>query len=295
MADSSTNLDPLSVLHALGLSDIRSITRVIGGADTAIWRVERGAAAYALRVFRPEQEPTRDREVVAMETAGAAGIPVPSVHARGSWNGRPVLLLSWCAGRPILDQLRARPWQAIPYGRLFGRMQAAIHGVPAPRALVEGAHSWLDWLPPDDVGLRERLQRPDVRRDALLHLDYHPLNVMAEGGRITGVLDWTNTRAGDPRADFARTRTILRLDMGRPGRSRVANAALEPLWRAFEWGWWQGYRDAAPVIDDLAPFYAAAGAIMQRDLGDRYMPGQLAPVRKWTIRWKRRSGLTEPT
>src|SRR5438132_39917 len=42
---------------------------------------------------------------------------------------------------------------------------------------------------------------------ALLHLDYHLLNVMTDRSRVTGVLDWTNARAGDPRADLARTFT----------------------------------------------------------------------------------------
>lgn len=294
MPDSSHGLDALPILRALDLRDVGSVAPVSGGADMAIWRIERGNATYALRVFRPEQAMACSREVAAMEAAGAAGIPVPHVQAHGHWNDRPALLLAWRPGRPLFHQLLAHPWQAGSLGRTFGRMQAAIHAVPAPPALLQDRRSWVDELPPSQVTLRERLQNPDIRRDALLHLDYHPLNVLVEDGRITGVLDWTNTRAGDPRIDLARTKTILHLDMGRPRRHWLANAALEPLWRAFEWGWWQGYREVARSGDNLALFYAAAGALMEQDLGQRYAPQQLAHVRRWTRWWQNRASARPP-
>lgn len=48
-------LDPQAILVALGLPDAAVRERVQGGRDTALWRVERAGAEYALRVFRPEQ------------------------------------------------------------------------------------------------------------------------------------------------------------------------------------------------------------------------------------------------
>jgi aminoglycoside phosphotransferase (APT) family kinase protein len=153
--------------------------------------------------------------------------------------------------------------------------------------------SWIDRIGTQEAALRARLQSPEPKRAVLLHLDYHPLNVLTDGKRITGVLDWANTCAGDPRIDLARTRTILRLDMGRPGRPGALSAPLEPLWLAFERAWWEGYRAAAGSAEDMALFYAAAGALMERDLAHRYTPRQLSGVQRWTRRWKERAGVSD--
>ena len=40
-------------------------------------------------------------------------------------------------------------------------------------------------------------------------MDYHPLNVMVHGVRVTGVIDWVNTDVGDRHLDAAMTAVIL--------------------------------------------------------------------------------------
>lgn len=252
----------------------------------------RDGAHYALRLFRAGQEDRCEREVAAMEAAAAGGVPVPEVHAQGVWQGRPVLLLSWLPGRPLLHHLLRQPWRARAYGSAFGEMQATIHALPAPDTLMESSTSWIDRITAGEDVLRARLHGIEPLRNALLHLDYHPLNVLADGKRITGVLDWANTHPGDPRIDVARTRTILRLDMGRPGRTAVLNAPLEPLWLAFEWGWWEGYRAVGGTPEDMPLYYAAGGAFMARDLAHRYTSHQLAGVEQWTRRWKEKAGIS---
>jgi aminoglycoside phosphotransferase (APT) family kinase protein len=65
-------------------------------------------------------------------------------------------------------------------------------------------------------GLREALnlvseRAPRFRHspDSLVHMDYHPLNVMVQGVRLTGVIDWVNTDVGDRHLDAAMTAVIL--------------------------------------------------------------------------------------
>jgi aminoglycoside phosphotransferase (APT) family kinase protein len=132
---------------------------------------------------------------------------------------------------------------------------------------------------------------------ALLHLDYHPLNVLVSGRQVTGVLDWANAAAGDPRLDVARTATILRLTPTPPGESL---GLTKPIRRTFARGWRHGYQQAGGHLDDLPVFFAAAGAIMERDLAPKVgRPGipleerHLVAMRAWTARWKRRAGLTD--
>ena len=95
---------------------------------------------------------------------------------------------------------------------------------------------------------------------------------------MSAVLDWTNAHAGDPRADFARTVTILRLS---PPLGGLAERSMRMV---LELGWRYGY-GATHTRADIAPFYAWAGAAMQHDLAGRFSAAELAHVRRWTDEW----------
>jgi aminoglycoside phosphotransferase (APT) family kinase protein len=122
---------------------------------------------------------------------------------------------------------------------------------------------------------------------ALLHLDYHPSNVLTDGKQITGIVDWTNAHAGDSRADVARTVSILHLD------PTARTSLLQRLGlRIFELAWRIGYQHAGGHLQEMSLFYAWAEAVLQRDLADRYQhaPQELAPARHWTTTWMARAG-----
>lgn len=283
-----TGLQPLEILHALGIDDATTITPLQGGYDMAMWKVEYQDQTYALRVFRVGAHEDCAHERVVMQAAHAAGLPVPEVHVAGVWQDHPALLITWMRGRMVTDELRTRPWRIWRLGLAFGRMQAAIHAIPAPDLLLQQPDAWLDWGKEVGPVLQERLRRL-ASKPTLLHLDYHPNNVLTDGKRITAVLDWTNALAGDPRADAARTVSILRVDP----------LARKPLiqWlalRVFEWAWRVGYQRAGGHLPDMAPFYAWAGTVMLRDQAYRYKDRlhELAPARRWTAKWKARGETT---
>jgi hypothetical protein len=100
------------------------------------------------------------------------------------------------------------------------------------------------------------------------------------------VLDWINARAGDPRADVARSATILRLDDCRPD---LRNLPVCAVLRLFERGWRAGYTCVTGWPADLAPFYAWAGAVMEHDLAHKRPPEFFDRVRAWTRHWQTRA------
>lgn len=290
----AAQLDPFVILAALGVSDAGRATPVAGGADTAIWRVERGTDVFALRVFRPEQARGCHREAAAM-AAVAGRVPVPRVVAAGAWQDRPALLLSWCAGETLASALRRQPWRLWVLGRRWGRMLARVHTVTAPDRVRAHPVDWIGWAGPEGEALRPRLEQANLRTDRLLHLDYHPLNVLVADGRVSAVLDWANTQAGDPRADVARAVAILRVSPRPPGMSLARfELVLVPVLEA---AFLYGYQQVAGPLDDLAPFHAWAGAFLVRDLAPRAdLPGgwlrdaDLDPARRWAAHWARRAG-----
>ena len=282
------DLDPHAILAALGLTGAAEATPISGGADTAIWRVAHGRQLYALRVFRAEQAEICRREIAAMRAALEGGLPVPGIQAAGSWRDRPALLLSWCAGEPLIRALQRRPGRVWNLGVQFGRMQAAIHAIaPAPAPELPPG-SWIAWAGTDETALQTRLHAVAAGAAQLLHLDYHPLNVMTDGRRMTAVLDWANARVGDPRADVARSYSILAIEPSWPRGLQIA-VFRQLLARA----WRRGYEQAAGPLGDMALFHAWAGAVMLRDIAPRAARSglRLDRVRRWTIEWKRRAGI----
>ena len=131
--------------------------------------------------------------------------------------------------------------------------------------------------------------------DVLLHLDFHPMNVLVADGRVSAVLDWANAGIGDPRADLARTASILRFAPLAPGMPRPLESMVR---RAFIAGWRRGYREVAGPASGMAPFYAWAGAVMIRDLTPRLgrpdLPWLDLPylerVRQWADGWREQAG-----
>lgn len=306
--------DPSAVLAALGLPPGAAAERATGGFDTVVWRIEQRGRCYALRLLRPGQDKRCRREASILEAAAAHGLPVPRVHAHGWYGDRPALLLDWLTGRTMLAELRARPERALVLGRLFGAMQATIHAVPAPRGL--DVDPWRAAAGP----LGDQLPFPPLLGGALLHLDYHPLNVLTDGEAVTGVIDWANARAGDPRADLARTMTILQLAL--PGHADLVPPHVLAVLPLFDLGWRRRYarvlgrlhsdllgaamdgpgasagpRCGGPVPTlagdrpaELAPFFAWAGAAMESELAGRRGPEFLRRVQAWTDRWALRAG-----
>ncbi|HUZ03373.1 MAG TPA: aminoglycoside phosphotransferase family protein [Thermomicrobiaceae bacterium] len=295
MTDGSARPEVAQILARLGLPAPSRVTPLGGGWDTTMWRVEHDGLLSALRLFRAEQQRTFAREVRAMQLAGAGGIPTPEVRAQGAWDGRPVVLLSWCHGQPLARALLRQPRRSWRLGELFGEMQARIHGIQLDEGAMPGGLDWRAWAGAGEDALRARLDETGPRADALLHLDYHPLNVLVDRHGITGVLDWANAAAGEPRADVARTLSILRFMAAFPFMARGQGLArLAP----FVAGWRRGYGAVAGPLADLPPYRAWAAAVMVHDLAPRAgRPGfwftarDLANLERRADDWKHRAGV----
>ena len=292
-------LDPRAVLSSLGFLEVEALEPVLGGWETSLWRFATpDGRLHALRIYpSPEHAAAARREEAALHACAAAGVPVPAVEASGQWEGRPALVLSWCPGTTCLAAMVRRPWSIWRLGLIFGRQQARIHSLAPPAALLEGApDNWLAWVANDHPDVHACVQRMRPSTGSLIHLDYHPLNVLTDGRHITGVVDWPHAVAGDPRADLARTATLVMAAPPPPGPARLIARAGR---RLFYLAWRRGYVSEAGPVGDLAPFMAWAAATLVHDLLEARSRPQswaededLVAARRWLERWKRRAGIT---
>src|SRR5690606_33061892 len=141
-------------------------------------------------------------ERYATQLAGHAGIPVPGIPHERAFERRPYLVTEWSPGVRQVAAIRYGPHLSPDLRHQLGRMQAELHAVCADSGL---RRNWIDWPVAAPARIRDRLMELALDQARLLHLDFHPENVLTDGHRITAVLDWTSVHAGDPRADLART------------------------------------------------------------------------------------------
>jgi aminoglycoside phosphotransferase (APT) family kinase protein len=151
---------------------------LIGAGRTAdVYAIGRGRVLRRNRAGGDVQA-----EAELMTYLGRAGYPVPEVYDAGGTD----LVMERLEGRDMLADLASRPWRARRYGRLLAQLHDRLHQIPAPGSLAAA------FGPGDKV----------------LHLDFHPGNVMLTS-RGPVVIDWTNVRSGAAGADVAMAYLIM--------------------------------------------------------------------------------------
>ena len=253
-------INPREALAGLGFADISEPRRVKGGWDTLLWRFGTpDGRNHSLRVFcLPGRNEIALRERLALETCATAGLAAPRIEKIGEIQELPAMVLSWCPGIPILAFMEKKPWTLWRLGRLFGRTQAKLHAVTPPDEFVTGApNDWVSRVTEEYADLAAHALSLGLSTSSLIHMDYHPLNVVSDGATVTGILDWSGAAAGDPRADLARTEITLLAAPVPPGPlSALFNLARSLILRA----WRSGYEEVAGPMPDFRPLRAWAGA-----------------------------------
>jgi aminoglycoside phosphotransferase (APT) family kinase protein len=287
----SSDIEPRRVLDAIGYGDASEPVAVAGGWETVLWRFATpDGGEHALRLYvLPRAEQTAWRERVAMETCAAAGLETPRIEAAGTYDGMPAIVQTWCPGDSLLARIEKKPWQMLRLGRHFGRLHARLHTIPAPAEFAAGApDDWLARVLPRHAHLAERLRSNGTASGTLVHLDYHPLNVIVDGAQAS-IIDWAYSAAGDVRADLALTAVALEIAPAPPSRLKPLLAITRKLatrsWRA-------GYRDVAGSMPDYRPFLGWACAFRYRVTdatlgrpGVWATPDDLATLQRHIDRW----------
>jgi aminoglycoside phosphotransferase (APT) family kinase protein len=181
-------------------------------AETLAWGENR-----VLRLLRdPAHAERLDRERIALEVAGRAGVPVPAVFGEQTMDGRPGLIMQRIDGPDLLTLVGQRPWLVGRVARILGETHAPIHAATLDEGLPT-VHEKIRQLVTDSDLVPDRFRRPALEGlealpagSSLCHWDFQPANVIdSSSGPV--VIDWTFAARGDAAADVARTLLILRI------------------------------------------------------------------------------------
>ena len=197
------------------LADERDVVVKVGPPpDARLLRYERGMIEAEAAYFR-------------MIRAAAPGVPVPEVlHLGDNW-----IVTELLPGRPIADMSDTGPVR-----EQLGAAVARLHRITGPHfgytgarptgadwptaygaiidALIADAAEWDVPLPPGLGALagRHAANLATVTRPALLHFDLWDGNVLASGGRLTGLVDGERYLWGDPLLDLVSPALFHRIE-----------------------------------------------------------------------------------
>lgn len=228
---------------------VTACERVTGGMDNFVWFVALAGdelpagwdVPLVLRI-RPTTDRLDDarRESAVQTWAEERGVATPVVLFQGGCEppfGLPVQVAVRVPGRPLIDVLGTRPWQAWRRVRELAGFHARLHELPtdgwpgsidglAPTRLARVRSEVAAFGDPALTRALERVERLDVSIGAdgrvACHGDFHPLNIVTDGVSDT-VVDWTDASLDDPMGDVARTHLLFHL---------AAIAASSPIERA---------------------------------------------------------------
>lgn len=229
-----------------------------GATSSDLYLLEYPDHREVLRVFRAERWETpadelSTRESRILDALRQTSLPVPRPIATLAGNG---VLMSWLPGVVDLPRLPTGQWLATLAGTL-----AAIHssGAEVPY-LYESWNQTAAEEPPDWwqdrtlwTNIQSYVQATPNFTPVFIHRDYHPVNVLWEGERISGVVDWINACMGPVGVDVAHCRLNLAIMYGQD----TADAFLAAYMNAAP-----GYRhhaywdldDALGALPDVKPY-----------------------------------------
>jgi aminoglycoside phosphotransferase (APT) family kinase protein len=269
---------------------VQVVRPLVGGLVSTTLLLASGRGDLVLRVLdrdpgraeAPERLPV---EVAVLGALQGSGLPVPqpvAVDPTGRSAGAPALLMTRLPGVLRLDppapaRLRAVAEALVLLHALDPPPEAPPHvplhvppDPPAPPAVPAWTADRQAW----ERALQALREEPPPYRSVLLHRDAHPGNLLWDGDRLTGVVDWAGACTGPPALDVAHCAVDLALLHGPEAadalREAYAGAGGHPGERA---AWWD-LADAAGLPDPaaLAPPWRLLG---RGDLGDDVLRARL--------------------
>lgn len=203
------------------------------GRSSDIYEWKKGVL---LKLFHEDMAPELiDRECVNSKEAYEKGVAKAYCYGKVQVGERSGILMERIEGKTMIEMLGKKPAIVFQASKIMARLQIQLHHTHTDkiRSYKDMVLDALEAAPLRFLTEEERKRAAErigalADGDAILHLDYHPDNIMTAGEDYT-VIDWMTAARGTPAADVAATLFLLNECEMIPGLSPAVAAVLEFL------------------------------------------------------------------
>ncbi|MBS7526159.1 phosphotransferase [Fusibacter paucivorans] len=210
-----------------------------------------------LKLFNDEVDPNlienEKRNTVEAYTKGVTRVQCYGKITIGTQEG---IIIECVKGKTLISLAGTKPAMVFKVPKLMAELQQSLHATHTTviRSYKEMVFSALDSSYLSFLTLAERQnvieiisQLPDG--DSILHLDYHPDNIMSDGETAT-IIDWMTAARGVPAADVAATQYLLSEGEMIPGLNKAVRFTLEAIRKQICKYYMKAYKTATGMTDE---------------------------------------------
>lgn len=275
-----------------GNARVRETRRLAGGISSTVLEATvltaRGEERYVLRLhdnaewLREEPDLAR-HEASALNLAASAGLSAPQAVAfdeTGHACGTPAVLMTRLPGSVVLEPENRSCW----HDGLAAAL-ARIHAVPGDGF----SWSYFPYKKREDMAVPDWASEPSLWAEAIailqgepaefracfIHRDYHPANVLWDGGSVSGIVDWVNACRGPAGVDVGHCRINLVQMFGIEAADDFLEAYVRHAGKSFRY---DPYWDLRSLMDSTfgpPTVYAGWTALGMTGLTDALMAERL--------------------
>lgn len=218
--------------------DLPKMKLLARGGQADIYEID------SLRILRVLREPDEhgvqalhaERSIMAL--LRTQGVNVPEVYEAGDAGGLPAYAMQRISGPSMLEKMMRNPLNICGYAKALADLHAEFLSTVAPgelRDINERAKYLINraaLLDGDDKTFALTLLGSLPGGGVLMHGDFHPGNILTDGGRYY-IIDWFGATKGDPVSDVAHTYLLCANKPRIPGESAAKHYFQKAFARSF--------------------------------------------------------------
>lgn len=215
-----------------------------------------------LKLFNAEVDPFLiENEKINTIEAYEKGVTKVRCYGMVQIENRTGMIIECVNGKPLISLAGSHPTTAFRVPRLMVALQLQLHDTQTDiiRNYKEMVIATLDSQPLAFLSSEEKdmiMTRMALLPDgnSILHLDYHPDNIMSDRQSAT-IIDWMTAARGVPAADVAATLYLLNEGEMIPGLNKAVALALESVRKYLCKRYLKEYQKTTGMTDaEIAPW-----------------------------------------
>jgi hypothetical protein len=215
-----------------------------------------------LKLFRSNVDPIliENEEINTSETF-EKGVSKVKCFGHKCIEDRTGILIGRVPGKTLIALVGSKPQIILQAPGIMADLQIKLHNahtckIRSYKQIVLDAldSAPLTFLSPTEKQTAVQKLNALAEGDSILHLDYHPDNIMSDGNTTT-IIDWMTAARGVPAADVAATLYLLNEGEMIPGLSKPVAAIMETIRKSICKNYYALYKKQTGLTDaEVAPW-----------------------------------------